>query len=353
MQFPLYQGLTLLAIVVAIFIFPFKFRMPSLAAIRAANAAFSPSYIPVALFVGGTAGIGQGIVEAFARHLKGKAHIIIVGRNRAAAQSIISRLPKPTSGSNVTHEFVQCDATLMKNVDVVTKELLTRVPKINFLVMTAGYITTKGRDETEEGIDKKLAVHYYSRWKFINDLLPALKKAKEMGEDAKVLSVMAAGKGTKIDLDDLGLKKSYTLARAGTQAPTYNDLMVEVNHYCLSVSQKKTVTHPPCSSNQEYAARNPDLAFIHAYPGVVRTGLMASSDSLILRAVSSIVVPLSYPFSTSYAEAGEYMLHGLFDSTKGAFRYGSRGENLGMKKASGSEEARKRLWEHTVTATQL
>jgi hypothetical protein len=90
-------------------------------------------------------------------------------------------------------------------------------------------MTMKGRDETEEGIDKKLAVHYYARWKFISDLLPALKNAKESGEDAKVISVLAAGKGGEIDLEDLGLKKTFSLTKAGLQAPTYNDLMVEVS----------------------------------------------------------------------------------------------------------------------------
>ena len=38
--------------------------------------------IPVALFVGGTSGIGQGAVEAFAKYTNGNAHVIICGRNR-------------------------------------------------------------------------------------------------------------------------------------------------------------------------------------------------------------------------------------------------------------------------------
>lgn len=228
-------ALSFIALLVSFFVFSYNnSNMPSLSAIRASNAAFSPSYKPVALFVGGTSGIGQGIAESFARHVKGNAHIIIIGRNRASAESIISRFPKPTSPSSsspnqqITHEFVQCDVSLMKNVQTVTKELLTRIPKINFLVMSPGYSTLKGRDETEEGIDRKLAVHYYGRWKFINDLLPALRKAKEAGEDSKVMSVMAAGKGAEIDLDDLGLKKTFSVVKAGLQIPTYNDLMVEV-----------------------------------------------------------------------------------------------------------------------------
>lgn len=200
----------------------------SLAAIRASNAAFSPSYTPVALFVGGTSGIGQGIAEAFARHTNGNAHIVIIGRNRAAAQSIISQFPKPTATTGVTHEFIQCDVKKMRNVQAATRELLTRVPKINFLVMTPGIATLRGRDETDEGIDTKLAVHYYARWKFTSDLMPALLKAKEDGEDAKVMSVMAAGRGGEIDLNDLGLKKTYSLRNSSQAAPTYNDLMMEV-----------------------------------------------------------------------------------------------------------------------------
>jgi NAD(P)-dependent dehydrogenase (short-subunit alcohol dehydrogenase family) len=127
--------------------------------------------------------------------------------------------------------FVQCDATLMKNVHVATTELLSRLPKINYLVQSPGYLTLKGRDETEEGVDRKLALNYYARWKFTYELMPLLIKAKDAGEDAKVLSVLGAGKGGDIDLNDLGLKKTFSLKNAAFAAPTYTDLMMEVNIY--------------------------------------------------------------------------------------------------------------------------
>jgi NAD(P)-dependent dehydrogenase (short-subunit alcohol dehydrogenase family) len=204
------------------------YNMTTLSAIRAANAAFSPSYLPVALFVGGTSGIGHATAEAFARYTKGDAHIIICGRNRAAADSIIAAFPKTTKSR---YEFVECDATLMKNVQATTTSLLSSLPKLNYLFITTGYLTLKGRDETSEGIDKKLALNYYARWKFIYDLMPLLRKAKDAGEDAKAMSVLAAGKGGPIDLDDLGLKKGFSLSAAGVAAATYNDLMIEVRSF--------------------------------------------------------------------------------------------------------------------------
>ncbi len=46
--------------------------MPSLAAARAINANFSVPYVPVALFVGGTSGVGEGTAGAFARATQGQ-----------------------------------------------------------------------------------------------------------------------------------------------------------------------------------------------------------------------------------------------------------------------------------------
>jgi len=201
--------------------------MPALSVVKAANATFAPSYLPVALFVGGTSGIGQAMAQAFARYTKGNAHIIICGRNRTAAEAIIATFPKPTH-KEAKHEFVSCDVSLMKNVHVTSADLLSRLPKINFIVFTTGFLSAIGRQETEDGVDKRIAVVYYSRWAFTENLRPLLRKAKDAGEDAKMVSVLAAGEGGGIDLDDLTVK-NYSLGKSMSVPNTYNDLMVEVS----------------------------------------------------------------------------------------------------------------------------
>ncbi|KAF9024903.1 hypothetical protein BDZ89DRAFT_954226, partial [Hymenopellis radicata] len=79
------------------------------------NAAFSPSYTPVAVFVGGTSGVGEAMAKALASYLGGSLHLVIVGRNRDAAEKTFASLPRP---EGVLREFVSCDAYLMRNITV-------------------------------------------------------------------------------------------------------------------------------------------------------------------------------------------------------------------------------------------
>ncbi|KXN81959.1 hypothetical protein AN958_03367 [Leucoagaricus sp. SymC.cos] len=303
--------------------------MPSLAIARKVNATFRPKYTPVGVFIGGTSGVGGAMVEAFGRYTQGKSDIVIVGRREAAAESIFLSLPRP-SDQTYRREFIHCDVTRIKNVQNAAAEILSRYPKINFLILSTGFLTLKGRDETEEGLDTKLAVHYYSRWKFIKDLIPSLNNAIKAGEDAKVLSVLGAGKGGEINLDDLGLKKTFSTMNAALQAPTYNDLMMEAFH-----------------------DSHPDLTFTHAYPGAVRTSIFQKSDSKLVNLANPFVNTIFRPFTISPEECAEYMWHAVFGNTKGAFRTGSEGENLGKQRYFGSEEAKRKLWEHTVEATAI
>lgn len=210
--------------------------MPSLSVAAASNASFSPSYIPVGVFIGGTSGVGEEMAKALARYTSGRAHIIIVGRNSTAAHTILKSLPKSTveGDPEIRREFVYCEASLMRNIKATADALVERFPKINFLVITAGFGSLGGRNETEEGIDKQLALRYYSRWKFIYELMPLVRNARDAGEEATVASVLGAGADPlgakrKVDLNDLALRNCWwTGFKVAMHSVIYNDYMMDV-----------------------------------------------------------------------------------------------------------------------------
>jgi hypothetical protein len=103
---------------------------------------------------------------------------------------------------------------------------------------------------------------------------------------------------------------------------------------------------------QAFSAQNPDMAFTHVHPGAVRTPLAMPSQP-IFRPVSMLMYGIMYPFSLSPDECAEFMLHALIDGENGVFRRGSKGQDIGKTRYFGSEDARKKLWEHTIEATKV
>ncbi|KAG8861331.1 hypothetical protein FRC20_011476 [Serendipita sp. 405] len=156
----------------------------SILAATKANATYKPLTRPVALFFGGTSGIGQAMAEQLAQQTNGRAHIILFGRNEEAAKRIIAGFPHTDPSMSEQdaskYEFIKVDATSMAQVRELTMQLRERLDKVNFIVATTGFFTLKGsREETSEGIDRKLACHFYARFRFIHDLAPLVEKAAE------------------------------------------------------------------------------------------------------------------------------------------------------------------------------
>ncbi|KAJ7060551.1 hypothetical protein C8F01DRAFT_1058656 [Mycena amicta] len=302
--------------------------MPSLEYVRTANAAWKPSYTPVCIVVGGTSGIGQGIAEAIARHTSGKAHIVLVGRNASAAQKIVESFPK---NSESTHEFVECDLSLVKNVKRVCAELLSLSRgRVNLLVFTSGAISLES-EITEEGLEKSMAVWYYSRWAFVDGLLPGLKAARDKGEYARVLSVLNAGLGKALDVEDMGMKKALGAVRGladlretGLGVITYEDLLVKA-----------------------YAARNSAIAFVHSRPGPVNTPLYSVSPSAAVREAGDAVKLATAATAKTIEECGEHQLYAILNAPSGVSRTGPDGDDIGMESVLGEDADAETLWVHT------
>lgn len=103
----------------------------------------------------------------------GRAHIIIVGRSRTRAEEIIASFPKTTESQ---YDFIQCDASLLKNVVAAANEAKGKISgPLNYLVVCPGIFHFKGFAPTSEGIDIKLALHFYSRWKVGAEVLEVVQ----------------------------------------------------------------------------------------------------------------------------------------------------------------------------------
>jgi NAD(P)-dependent dehydrogenase (short-subunit alcohol dehydrogenase family) len=87
----------------------------------------------------------------------------------SAARAVLDAMP---AGRGRKREFVRCDATLMADVVRAAGEVRAQAEKVNYLVMSPGIMTLQGRTETAEGIDEKMALHYYARWKLAQECVP-------------------------------------------------------------------------------------------------------------------------------------------------------------------------------------
>ncbi|KAJ7691180.1 hypothetical protein B0H17DRAFT_852581, partial [Mycena rosella] len=285
----------------------------SQAAVRESTTTFHLSYIPVAVFVGGTSGVGQGMTEAFARYVQGCAHIIIVGRNARAAADIITRFPKPDDGE-WKHEFVSCEVDRMDNVRAACKIIREKVKYVNFLVITAGYSTMVNNALARDGLDLLLAMRCVLP--ALQELLPLIQKAQELAQDAKVISMLSGGMSRPIDLANLG----------NTVKPRNGRFRVSLRGMIMSSYYTDAML-------AHFAAESPGIAFTHIRLGVVKTSaLRVEFDGLLL---SWLLTWISWRMAVSQMrcrmnprssdKCAEHMLYTLFTGERGLFirnRYG-------------------------------
>ena len=160
----------------------------------------------------------------------------------------------------------------MSNVALTAQEIKKRTSTINYLVLSQG-ITTFKEDRTTEGLDKLMALTFYSRWKvylfrlriayliisypqFVDELMPCLENAASEGQDVRVMSMFAPAKGVPLDTSDLGLKSSYTSLRSRSQMATYTNLMVAVRDLTFCLLSAETFLkgiRPEAPDNELYA----------------------------------------------------------------------------------------------------
>lgn len=249
----------------------------------------------VAVFLGGTGGIGESTAkELFLRTTRPKAYIVgrSVSRMRSLELWLTLKSRNERRGKRICEElheinsegtaiFLQRDIGRIRDVDELCTELKEREPKINCLFLTAGYMTLRGRHETPDGIDHKMAVNYYSRMRCTLNLMPALTAASENNELSRVISVLAAGSEGEIRVNDLDLKQDYTLHACLAHCVVMTDFFIE-----------------------ELAKRYPGTSFSHSYPGTVKTGIANELSGPVKLAVKVLYAVMT-PWILNVRESGE------------------------------------------------
>jgi len=162
--------------------------------------------------------------------------------------------------------------------------------------MSPGYLSFDGRNETVEGIDIPFALSYYSRFRFVANLLPLLNASPS----PRVISILAGGREVELNFDDLEMKNNFNGFSAAGSSATLTSL-----------------------SFLALAKSNPKITFIHKFPGYVDTGIIdrlfgtASGLWAIPGTIARwILVPIISLFSTSADVVGE---RGLFVATSERF----------------------------------
>ena len=267
--------------------------------IQASNALISKMKQPIiAVFVGGTSGIGKATIEALVA-TGASARIHLIGRKSSEERMLAFK--KNLQSINPRAELVWSEAeiALLADASRVCRDITNKESHVDLLFMSTGYAPFGGRKETTEGLEVTQSLEFYTRILFIQLLLPLLRKA----DSARVVSVLAGGlEPMSITLDDLDLKSPSNFAGFKAQG-----------HYAAM----GTLTL------EKLAKSCPEVTFVHSFPGWVKTGNHrrgAEPDSMLARIVWPISEPLIGMMSLGVNESGQ---RHLFESTSAFF--GGRG----------------------------
>lgn len=111
--------------------------MVSLSTVIASNALILTT-LPVglvAIFVGGTSGIGEATLKKFAKHAQ-KPRVYIIGRSQEAADRILAECKEINPEGEFI--FLKVDVSLIRNVDEVCEDLKKKETVINLLFLSQG-----------------------------------------------------------------------------------------------------------------------------------------------------------------------------------------------------------------------
>ncbi|CAG9988150.1 unnamed protein product [Clonostachys byssicola] len=218
----------------------------------------------VAVFVGGTSGVGEYTVKAFAKYSI-NSRVYIVGRSQESADRIIQECSRVSSGS--TFQFIQADVSALRGVDSVCDKIKNKETAINLLFLSQGSMGFNKKSPDGLPLAASLATH--SRTRFIANLLPLIQQADTL---RRVVSVGAATVEGPVDMSNF-FGEGFPLTKWRDQLSSIQTLLLE-----------------------EFSRLAPTVSFIHSLPGIVKGGINRDAEGFSLKLIILISRYLFEPF---------------------------------------------------------
>ncbi|KAJ3486574.1 hypothetical protein NLG97_g6587 [Lecanicillium saksenae] len=256
--------------------------MVAYSALQASNALISRA-LPenlVAVFVGGTSGIGEYTLKELISHVR-KPRIYILGRSQSSFDRIAAESREINPEGQYT--FVQGDLSLLRNVDGLCKQVQDKEKAINMLFWSAG--TLIAGQKTDEGLDFAATLKHYSRTRIISNFLPQLEAAQGI---RRVVSVATATSEGHIDWDDFQLLNGGGMKKR----QAHNSAIITL-------------------TNEYFAEKAPTVTFVQDFPGSVKSGIGRGTSGILgfAFAIANVLGPLL--FFKPEKESGERHLYYL------------------------------------------
>ncbi|KAI1748264.1 NAD(P)-binding protein [Xylaria castorea] len=230
--------------------------MVSLSSIHSSNSLISSTLPPglVAVFVGGTSGIGEETLKKFAQYTT-RPRAYIIGRSQKAADHIVTECQAINPEGQ--YFFRKADVSLIRGVDEVCEEIKAKEQAINILFLTCGVLDLD-RSKTADDLHLLAALNYYARIRFITNLLHLVQRASAL---RRVVTVGGGGHESGLDTSDFqALRVSSTPEKLRGPLTSLVTLGLEA-----------------------VAQAAPDVSFIHDFPGSVRTKIVEALPEEVLR----------------------------------------------------------------------
>jgi NAD(P)-dependent dehydrogenase (short-subunit alcohol dehydrogenase family) len=197
---------------------------------------------------GSTDGIGKA--TALLAATKGYK-VVIHGRSATKCEKVVQEIKQSVPNARV--DYLVADLSLLSEVNRLGKEITTKIPDLNTLILNAGTFSKK-RHITAEGFERTWVVNYLSRFLLVHSLVDLLAT----NGPSRIIDISGTyhSKG-HIHFEDLTLTDTYSLPTANNQSKLANVLF---------------------TYRMERELKDREITINTLHPGAVNTGSLLRSD---------------------------------------------------------------------------